>query len=304
MDASQTTYSPEEIILSNLEELSERRNRISEQEIAHLRELAVEIAAGFDDAATFLASLSDHRLPHNAERKGQTGADEPFPTELRVRLCAELRKQLPTPPAMWQEFFFPVSELPDPSAFHRVTYQRSRWTDAAFLRFSDVINEARAFYAHNFRSVCEDVYNGISEYCILPIENETDGLLHSFHRLAETYDLKIAAVCAVNAGQESRGTRFALLARQVYPLQRMRNAPLLFTFSATLSGAPDADDLLRAARLCGLSPLRSETFPGENGVQNFRADLSIGKGDLPSFLLYLSMEVPHYHPIGLYTDLP
>ena len=39
------TYSPEEIILSNLEELFYRGLHIGEQEIAHLRELAREIAA-------------------------------------------------------------------------------------------------------------------------------------------------------------------------------------------------------------------------------------------------------------------
>lgn len=56
-------YSPEAIIQSNLAEGTARHRRICEQELAHLSELATEIAEGESLTSEFLASLSDHRLP-------------------------------------------------------------------------------------------------------------------------------------------------------------------------------------------------------------------------------------------------
>ena len=56
-------YAPEEIILSNLEELLERSLKTAEQELAHLRELAAEIAADVSDEGDFPAALPDHRIP-------------------------------------------------------------------------------------------------------------------------------------------------------------------------------------------------------------------------------------------------
>ena len=55
------TYSPEGVIAENLQELTERADLLCEQEIAHLRELAIEIAEG-DDLSDLLSSLPDYRI--------------------------------------------------------------------------------------------------------------------------------------------------------------------------------------------------------------------------------------------------
>lgn len=299
-------YSPEEIILSNLDELLPRALQLGEQELAHLRELAGEIASGFADSNAFLASLSDHRLP-TPNAFGQT---HPFAevlcrtrsTHQRILLCSELRKNLPAPDHLWQDFFFPSGEELSSFSFNRISYQKNGYTESAFQRFSGMLGEARASYAHSFPSVCEDVYNGICEYCILPVENSTEGRLGSFIRLISQFDLKIAATCDVQTG-EDKTTRFALLRRNIARLHVDPKLPRYYEFSCTLGEYPAPQDLLISARFCGMRIERSEVKTNMDDSYSMHTVLRTDGGDLPAFLLYLAMEVPNAIPVGLYPHL-
>lgn len=305
------TYAPEEIILANLDEILSRSLRIREQELAHLRELAVEIAAGFSDNGSFPEALAEHRLPLPSPPVDEE--TEKFPNALllsestrqRILLCTELRALLPAPQALLQEFFFPATEEPSPTSFHRISYQRNNYTDLAYDRFSGFLHAPRASYANGFSSVCEEVYNGLSEYCILPIENSSEGPLNSFSNLIEQYSLKITATCEINTG-ENRITRFALLRKSLGVLHSLASLPQYFEFSCELSDYPRAEDVLAAARHTGLTPIRAElrTRNANDSSQSLHAVLSIEKGDLTSFLLYLFMELPNANPIGLYHNIP
>ena len=55
------SYSPEDVIAANLCECDARLDMICEQEAAHLRELASELAIGGSLNPDFFASLRDHR---------------------------------------------------------------------------------------------------------------------------------------------------------------------------------------------------------------------------------------------------
>lgn len=296
-------YSPEEIILSNLDELLPRALRHGEQELAHLRELAREIASGFADSNAFLASLPDHRLPQPTTSDNKLpfaeGLCRELSTRQRILLCMELRKNLPAPSNLWQDFFFPSSEELSSFSFNRISYQKNSYTEAAFARFSGILGEARASYAHSFPSVCEDVYNGICEYCILPVENSTEGRLNSFFRLISQFDLKIAAACDVKTG-EDKTTRFALLRRSITQLHVAPALPRYYEFFCTLGEYPAPQDLLTAARFCSLQIERTELSSDTDGFSSMHAVLRTDHGDLPAFLLYLAMEVPNTNPIGLY----
>ncbi len=305
------SYAPEEIILSNLEEVFLRSLQNREQELAHLKELAAEIAADFADNASFLESLAEHRLPLPAIT-AET-ADVKIPKEFllsastrqRILLCSALRELLPAPQSLWQEFFFPTNEEPDPASFHRISYQKNSYTDLAFDRFSRFLHDPRAAYTHSFSSVCEDVYNGLSEYCILPIENSSEGRLNSFSNLIEQYGLKISATCEISTGDD-RITKFALLRKSLSVLPSMASLPQYFEFSCTLSEYPRAEDVLLAARYTGLIPARSEIRSHEriSDRQTLHAVFDIKSGDLPAFLLYLFMELPNATPIGIYHNIP
>ncbi len=304
------TYSPEEIIFSNLDELFQRALHQNEQELAHLRELAAEIASGSSDNLSFIASLPDHRLPYTEERI-QT-SDEAAPvspslcaqtsTRWKLLLCMELRKRIPSPETFWQDVF-PTGEELSEFSLNRISYQKNNYTEKAFQRFSALLGEAKAAYAHSFPSVCEDVYNGISEYCILPIENSTEGRLVSFTRLISQFDLKIVATCDVRSG-EDKTTRFALLRRGFSKWQASDSDPMYYEFSGTLLDSPQPGDLFSAARLCGLTLESADVkFLEQSKEHSLHAVFLIGDGDLSAFLLYLAMECPSINTMGRYPNL-
>ena len=107
------SYSPEEVIVSNLRETDRWEVEAGEQAYAHLCELAAEIAAGFSDAPAFLSSLPEHRPPTPPLTGGLrtvTAALRPMLRELTARnsilLCIELGRRIPTPRSLWRDFFF------------------------------------------------------------------------------------------------------------------------------------------------------------------------------------------------------
>ena len=304
-------YSPEEIILSNLEELFHRSMHISEQEIAHLRELADQIASDLSDGQAWLTSLPDHGLPMPEPDWMQKSAEfAPIASHLRrqistrqsILLCMELKKYVPSLNRFWQDRFPSDRELSEFSQ-NRISYQKNNYTEQAFRCFSDWLGEARAAYAHSFSSVCEDVYNGISQYCILPIRNSSEGRLVSFARLIAQYDLKIAATCDVRVG-EDKITRFALLQRDFTPLSDGEQTAQFYECVCTLSDFPDAEDLLSAARLCGLKAEYVDVQSSELPSQRvFHGVFRVENGDLLAFLLYLAMVLPTVNSIGHYPHL-
>ena len=307
------TYSPEDIIHSNLAELAKRFDSIGEQELAHLRELAVEIVSGALDQADFVSSLSD-RIPPSSQCSDKIlPLHEPVLKKLhrirsawqRVLLCMEIKNQLCQQMDVTPEFFFPYQEEVSVTAFQRVIYPKSSYADAAYLKFSSLMAVPRATYAHSFLSACEEVYNGICEFCILPIENSSEGQLNSFLRLIKKYELRIAATCLVSGANRTGNTRFALLRKNVTPLLNPEKTPEYLEFAVPMEESVSISDLLLAARLCDLQLVRLDALPQaeDSPTAYTRFTFSTANGDLQAFLLFLSMDIPHYDPIGLYSHI-
>ncbi|MBQ7336473.1 MAG: hypothetical protein IJW92_08385 [Clostridia bacterium] len=307
-------YSPEEVIASNLFETARRFDTVCEQELAHLRELALQIAEE-GELSELLASLPDHTPP-------RFSADERVPAKNKamleslqairgtwrsVILCTELRRVLEVRHLLPTGFFFPDAEEIPTNAFHRIVYQKSSYTDSAYLKLSPLLSDPRVAYAHGFPSVCEEVYNGHCEFCILPVENSSEGQLNSFFRLIERYELKIAATCDVLGNDGGRVTRFALLRKNLLPLLAPESASYPRRFECVLppEDLATVSNLMVAAQLCGLRLSYVNSLPqlGDSSRYNTHFSFFTKGGDLQAFLLYLAMEVPHYTPIGLYPHL-
>ncbi len=294
-------YSPVDVITANLEELRERRLFLDEQERAHLHELAIEIFA-VAKLPELLAALPDHRLGRE-ESHLPSHAAEPERTRRTVVLCREIarlsreRKELPI------GFFLPESELLPVADAQRIIYQRNSYTNEAFLQFSAKLSGARAAYAHSYLAACEDVYNGVCEYCILPIENSSEGRLTSFLRLIEQFDLKITATCDILGNGSARSTRFALLRRNLLPVVTAKPLDQYLALSLPAEHTPTSADLLYAAALLGLPCRRTDSIPrqGAEHLTDTHFVFQTTEGDLRAFLLYLAMEAPHATLLGLYS---
>lgn len=304
-------YSPEAIITANLHELNTRQGLIAEQELAHLYELASEIADGADLTPDFLASLPDHRLPQTDSAAGlPQNADF---GQMRQRLervwrtvclCRAIESRLSAQNFLSPELFFAdTEELPE-SVGGRIAYQRSAYADSAYLRFSNLLETPRATYAKSFDAACESVCRRECEYCILPIENSQEGHLTGFWRLINRYGLKIAATCDVATTDQKQITRFALL--RATPISLFsKETERFFGFSAAFEHAKAPADLLYAAECCHL-PLAyviSDSRPLTGQAPASRFLFRVNQGDLIAFLLYLHMEIPNFTPVGFYPHL-
>lgn len=306
------TYSPEGVIAENLQELTERADLLGEQEIAHLRELAIEIAQG-DDLSDLLSSLPYYRITPTApltniltnNREQLSRSRMLLESRQCMLLCGALYEELcnrePLLPAL-----FPDAEEVAPHAVGRIVYQRNSYTDDAYLAFATLVPDARAAYAHSFHAACEDVFNGHCEYCILPIENAVEGELISFAKLIAQFDLKIAATCDIAGADASRKTRFALLRRNMLPIltpDTEKNG--FFRLSIPSQSAALMAEVLSAANFFGLTFLFANTLPidKEGAMAYFNLTFDIRGGDLYPFLLYLTTVVPQYIPIGIYSQI-
>lgn len=309
-----STYSPEGVIAENLQELTERKDLLTEQEIAHLRELAIEIAEG-DDIADLLSSLPYYRVtlkePDGNAQNDNAGilsrSRKLLAAQQCMVLCQKLYEQLEDRERLLAALFPDLDEVA-PHARGRIVYQRSSYTDNAYLAFATLVPEARAAYAHSFHAACEDVYNGHCEFCILPVENAVEGELIGFAKLIAQYELKIAAVCDIAGSDASRKTRFALLRRNILPFFTSgtdKNG--FFRCSVPQSLATSVADVLGAASFFGLFLLSINTLPIQKDEDEEKTCLNltfdIRGGDLYPFLLYLATVVPQYTPIGIYSHI-
>ena len=304
-----SAYSPEDVITENLQELTERADLLGEEEIAHLYELATEIAQG-DDLADLLSSLPYYRISSISPSKNTPSNNARLLSRSRkllearqcMILCQTLYEKLSNRKNLLSALF-PDAEEILPHTAGRIVYQRSSYTDDAYLTFASHLPNARAAYAHSFAAACEEVYNGHCEYCILPVENAVEGELIGFAKLIAQYDLKIAAACDIAGTDASRSTRFALLRRNMLPIfiaEAEKNG--CFRFSLPKESASSMADILSAANFYGLEFRSANTLPpSEHSLFNLTFDIC--GGDLYPFVLYLAIVAPQYTPIGIYSHI-
>ena len=302
------SYTPEDIVLANLEELLWRIARCSEQEKAHLDELAREISSEIPDGASLIWALCERRLPSAKELRDRIGwpKDEElaFPEALSahqlVRLCASLKDCLSLTDREWLELLLPMAEEREKDLGSRISYQKNHYTDLAYERFSAYLGLSRAQYAHGFESVCQDLFNGTARYGILPLESSAEGRLGSFWALIEKYDLKICAVCSIPTG-DGRETKFALLSPSLSPLAEK---PEILDFSCKIGAEMSASHLLLSAEMLGLRVVSAVVSRSKKSNSTLlHAALSMEGGNPVAFLLYLAMEHPTAKIIGYYENL-
>ena len=306
-------YSPEDIILSNLRETSERHASVFEQELAHLAELAEELIEEQADEADILSAVPDFHLPQHtpneqlhlpANQKTLNRLEAIHSVQRRVLLCDEMRKLLArdSERTLPDSLFDPEKEAPQHPQC--IIYQKSSFSDSAFLQFAALYDAPRAMYAHSFQVACENVFNGICEFCILPLENNSEGRLIGFTKLIDQYSLKIAATCDVIGNDGHRTTRFALLCKEIQaPLQKK---DLFLEIAFPGDRKSNVTDLLLAAQLCDLSLTRMDSVPSfEADAEHmlYHAVFSIDDATLQTFLLYLTMEIPQYSIVGIYHHI-
>lgn len=310
-------------VLGNLDILDKRVDRALESTVAALWELSEAIcrdAAG--DADTLDSILLSLQTDDGAEDGDDTVSDTDHLADVnrptvrammqnmalhqRILLYRFIGERL----GSVQDSKVNTPNVP-PAARGRIAYMPSAVADEAYLQFSNYVSGCRAATFDGFADACEEVYGGLCEYCILPIENTVNGKLTGFYRLIAKYRLQAVAVCSIeNRAHGNEATRFALLHHRTdsrtYPTPITDAPDYLETLH--LSGKDGSfADVMAAASFCGLLPVRVDTLPLMEELLTddmpICAVWDVRRADLTTFLRYMMLEVPDDRVIGLYPDL-
>ncbi len=205
----------------------------------------------------------------------------------------------------------------------RVAYMSGAFADKAYIRFAERIPHCRAAGFHSFVDACEEVWSGLCEFCILPLESAAEGKLMGFSRLIVKYRLQIVAVCEIAGagGAREDATSFALLRSagedweaEPSPLAN-ETTPLALLEVLHTTANPPYSEVMAAAEFCGLTPIRADTLPmgaayALQSDEDRRTDepsaplistvWRLQGADLTAFLCYLSLEASEDPVLGLY----
>ena len=229
----------------------------------------------------------------------------------KLDFCKEISKNA----QLYQEFTKSIAgedEDCEKNSLGKVAYIKNPYTDKAYLSFSKIITFPRYSYFSSFQAVCEEVYSGSCEYCILPIENATDGKLMSFYSMIDKYELKVCAVCQVVHLDSQSFTKFALLKKSISLMgifntgeSYLNRSRLEIRISQTSENDSSLHNILYAANVCSLKLQRIDSLPLSYNTKLFGhyVIFSLNQADLKTFLMYLALEFPQSYVVGIYSPV-
>lgn len=192
-----------------------------------------------------------------------------------------------------------------PLSSAKIVYVKNNNSDSAFVRFGTLFKNPKVSYKSSFDEVCEDVYNGVGDFCILPIENANGTKLFSFYSLIDKYELKIFAVCDLYEQNSEHSTRYALVSRKSAAIHEEKKNRYYIEFSIISDNGQELCDILSASKKCGLKLFRIDTVSVPYDDSRFRyyhIFECFEKAAIP-FLLYLNFKYPEHKNIGYYISL-
>ncbi len=285
------------VVLSNMALLQRRHISLGEVTLAQLYELARAVyldAAGDPDTidSILLSLLNEEERDMTTDREADTPLSGTLDINRDMLVC------MYEPMGLYQRlavYRFLVDMLPKEraggyrthsdtltsEAVGRVAYMEGDLSDKAYLAFAGKVPNCRVARCHSFVDACEEVYNQLCEYCILPLESTDQGRLTAFSRLVVKYGLFIVAAfdAISHTNGESRATRFGLLCRNAeepadmqaregttrracpFPppiLPAGEDIPCYVEILHATSSAPSLADLLAAAAFCGMRLRRAD----------------------------------------------
>ena len=283
-------------MLCGIDEIDARADSDQKMRLAQMHELALSLAESHKSEEEIINILGE--LSPKSEMRNSVSAVE------RTALCREFLKLFQESLGFDKDLFFGTSDALADEAEGKIEYISNRYTDIAYRRFSTIIGRDKGIAVRSFEELCEDVYGGNSEFGILPIENTENGKLAHFYSLINKYELKIAAVCAVETS-DSGISRFALVSKNMeYPNARFGIPDKLELF-ITLEKNESLSEILAAAEFCEMELYRIDSLPlsSHSGKYALCPVFSLKDSDVNSFLMFMSLDFPQYIPVGIFKDI-
>ena len=312
----------------NLSELRDRGISVSERRLAHVEEAAKILSKELADSGITVFENDAFISAYRSFARSAFEADDALPSDIpreneaKIRadlredavnsaifLCSDLCRRMRDRGAPLGFFdFFPKNT--DTVSGARIAYLRNPYSDMAFRIFSEVIKNPSVSSPRDFAGVCEEVYYGRCRYCILPVETSDEGALSGFRRLVSKYELCPVLSCSVATASGTQTTRFALFAKNMERIAEKRNVERIsgrevFSFRLDAPTDESLNKTVKALHMYGLRTLTVNSTPvaWDEGRYSFEFSAECSDGELDAMLLFLTLEIPEYTPIGLYLKV-
>lgn len=277
-------------VLGDNAALLTRRNAITEEQLNMTSLLLAEAIMQSDEVRSAEdAYLEFCRVYKNADGRA------------RAIACREIVGNERFSKQIAQKGLLGYGEMALPGTHGRIAYVRNKRNDDAFARFSERIRGAKAQYCSSFSETCEAVFGNACEFCILPIESDTDGKLYSFYSMIDRYELIITDVVYVASDDDAHSTCFALVSRGVNPKGRPHS--VRFEFSVVCEDGTFPHDIAAVVRYMGgrLLSVGTQPVPYDDVGTKYYFSIDIDGSNILPMAFYMSMEYPRYTPLGAYS---
>ena len=234
-------------------------------------------------------------------------------------ICAELRKSLPEATIQdrarlcmaisnsdrfscetKQRSFY--TEEATAGSHGKVSVVRNRYNEIAFSHFCNIITHPKQVVVQSFATACEDVYDGQSEFCILPVENSQNGRLFGFYSMLDRFELRIVAICEPEEEDGSVGSaRYALVGKTL-PHRIPRKVQWRFEFSVISDSGKLLSDISGVADIFGARLEKIDSLPVEydSRLKKYYFTFSLPEENISAFDLFLTGEYSRYTTVGIY----
>lgn len=291
------------ILTGHIDSIKKQREKNEEKLLGHLSELSALLCedAGEDEIffkdETFISKykaltgseISSDTAPFN--RNAIKSEELLLTSAERAHICLILCE------------LFGIRGIKDASTFFdvipqgescTVSYVRTVASDGAYLTFAPKLKNARSVYADDFLQVCENVYYGKTDYCILPVANSLDGRLAGIRNLALKYALKTVRICRIKNADDTV-TVFALMKKE---LEIPEGDNVYFEFS--LKGGASISEITAAALICGVAP--TSVSYSEEAEGSLDMTVKADEDGICGFFCYLHLQHPNFIPLGIFSE--
>ncbi len=282
------------ILCDNIEIFSNRKALSEKQRALALSQWIHRLLSESEDTPT---AIYEHFCAPLARQELLTPED-------RANLCAQLANDPSLQKKLIASSPLQSNEAAASGSHGRIALVRNRYNEEAFSIFERSVQGAKPEFFSSFSDACEEVFDNLCEYCILPVENTGDGRLFGFYSMIDRYELKICAVCELETENTPETIRYALVGKHS-PRRLPKNTD--WNFECYISAEAEAFpyDIFRVAPIFEATPIKIDSLPilYDDRAHRFYLTFRIPRHLAYAFDLYLSKEHPRYTAIGLYPIL-
>ncbi len=222
--------------------------------------------------------------------------------EQKALFCRYIAATAALPDILAERSIFGEGEDALPGTHGRIAYVRNKRGDEAYTQLAKSRRGSKAYNVASFGAACESVWENTSEFCIVPIENNTDGRLYSFYSMLDRYELKICGTVKIRDEDTSNHTVFALASR-CPDTALLKSTPKRFEFAIINEDTDFVGDVIEVLRILGgrLYYVGVQPLPYDDVRRKYYFAADFTTASPIAAALYASLEYPRYVPIGVYT---